>query len=299
MRISTFLYLSKTYINGLNLGMEFPVVNVHDLKVFVTVYETSSAEEAGAVIGQTEDPFVGADFDPQIAAENGYSIEMTEEGDYKITQGAAGILEAVLNLVKIFFFNLLVSFLIIQFFYYPKSRRMDYYFTFMMFSSAMCLLLFLMNNLSLEIGFTLGLFAIFGMIRYRTETVPVREMTYLFIIIAVSVINGIGADVPFLELVAANVLIILLIWLLESRGVFVRRTSVKLIIYDRVDLILPERRDELVEDLRKRTGLDIRDIEIGQVDFLKDTAWIKVTYELPAGQVNTIDKLTRTKDFNA
>ena len=261
--------------------------------------EASSAEEAGAVIGQTEDPFVGADFDPQMAAENGYSIEMTEEGDYKITQGAAGILEAVLNLVKIFFFNLLVSFLIIQFFYYPKSRRMDYYFTFMMFSSAMCLLLFLMNNLSLEIGFTLGLFAIFGMIRYRTETVPVREMTYLFIIIAVSVINGIGADVPFLELVAANVLIILLIWLLESRGVFVRRTSVKLIIYDRVDLILPERRDELVEDLRKRTGLDIRDIEIGQVDFLKDTAWIKVTYELPAGQVNTIDKLTRTKDFNA
>ena len=261
--------------------------------------EASSAEEAGAVIGQTEDPFVGADFDPQIAAENGYSIEMTEEGDYKITQGAAGILEAVQNRVKIFFFNLLVSFLIIQFFYYPKSRRMDYYFTFMMFSSAMCLLLFLMNNLSLEIGFTLGLFAIFGMIRYRTETVPVREMTYLFIIIAVSVINGIGADVPFLELVAANVLIILLIWLLESRGVFVRRTSVKLIIYDRVDLILPERRDELVEDLRKRTGLDIRDIEIGQVDFLKDTAWIKVTYELPAGQVNTIDKLTRTKDFNA
>ena len=261
--------------------------------------EASSAEEAGAVIGQTEDPFVGADFDPQIAAENGYSIEMTEEGDYRITQGAAGILEAVLNLVKIFFFNLLVSFLIIQFFYYPKSRRMDYYFTFMMFSSAMCLLLLLMNNLSLEIGFTLGLFAIFGMIRYRTETVPVREMTYLFIIIAVSVINGIGADVPFLELVAANVLIILLIWLLESRGVFVRRTSVKLIIYDRVDLILPERRDELVEDLRKRTGLDIRDIEIGQVDFLKDTAWIKVTYELPAGQVNTIDKLTRTKDFNA
>ena len=68
---------------------------------------------------------------------------------------------------------------------------------------------------------------------------------------------------------------------------------------DGVDLILPERRDELVEDLRKRTGLDIRDIEIGQADFLKDTAWIKVTYELPAGQVNTIDKLTRTKDFNA
>ncbi|MGN0202641.1 MAG: DUF4956 domain-containing protein [Candidatus Cryptobacteroides sp.] len=261
--------------------------------------EAAPEEPEQSILSESDDQFVGADFDPEIAAENGYSIEMTEEGDYRITQGAAGIFEAVLELLKIFFFNLLVSFVIIQFFYYPKSRRMDYYFTFLMFSSAMCLLLFLMNNLSLEIGFTIGLFAIFGMIRYRTETVPVREMTYLFIIIAVSVINGIGADVPFLELVAANLLIILLIWILEAKGIFGGRTSVKLVIYDKIDLILPEKRAELIEDLRNRTGLDIKDIEIGQIDFLKDTAWIKVTYLLPAGQTNSIDKLRRTKDFNA
>lgn len=285
----------KRIINVLTAVLMMLVLPV---SAFAQDGDTSANQEQSSLI-QSGEEFVGADFDPEIAAENGYSIEMTEEGDYKVTQGAAGILEAVLGLLKIFFFNLLVSFVIIQFFYYPKSRRMDYYFTFMMFSSAMCLLLFLMNNLSLEIGFTIGLFAIFGMIRYRTETVPVREMTYLFIIIAVSVINGIGADVPFLELVAANVLIILLIWILEAKGIFSGRTSVKLIVYDKIDLIVPEKRDELLEDLRKRTGLDIKDIEIGQIDFLKDTAWIKVTYELPAGKTNTIDKLRKTRDFNA
>ena len=261
--------------------------------------QTDSTQVQETEAMQEEDPYAGAEFDPTIAAENGYEVEVTDEGTYKVTQGAAGVIEAILGLLKLFLFNLAVSFIIVQFFYYPKSRRMDYYFTFMMFSSAMCLLLFLMNNLSLEIGFTIGLFAIFGMIRYRTETVPVREMTYLFIIIAISVINGIGADVPFLELIAANVLIILLIWILESKGIIGRRTSTKLVIYDKIDLILPERREELIADLEKRTGLKIKGIEIGQVDFLKDTAWIKVTYELSDGEQNSIDKLRKAKDFVA
>ena len=256
------------------------------------------AEDAAeATVLDEADPYAGADFDPTIAQENGYSIEYTEEGQYKVTQGTAGVVEGILNLLKLFLFNLAVSFVIVQFFYYPKSRRADYYFTFMMFSSAMFLLLFLMNNLSLEIGFTIGLFAIFGMIRYRTETVPVREMTYLFIIIGVSVINGIGADVPFLELVAANLLLIILIWVLEAKGILGRRTSTKLVIYDKIDLIVPEKRDELIEDLQKRTGLAIKNMEIGQIDFLKDTAWIKVTYYLPDGESNSIDGLRKTKDF--
>ena len=154
-----------------------------------------------------------------------------------------------------------------------------------------------MNNLCLEIGFTIGLFAIFGMIRYRTETVPVREMTYLFIIIAISIINGIGADVPFVLLATANVLIILLIWVLESKGILRQRTSTKLVIYDRIELIVPERRKELLEDLQKRTGMKIRSLEIGQVDFLKDSAWIKVNYILEDGESNTIDNLRKTNDF--
>lgn len=259
--------------------------------------DSTTAEQTAVAASEPEDEFLGAEFDPSIAAENGYDVVQDKNGGYKIKQGNAAIVDSVLGLLKLFLFNLLVSFIIVQFFYFPKSRRMDYYFTFLMFSSAMFLLLFLMNNLSLEIGFTIGLFAIFGMIRYRTETVPVREMTYLFIIIAISVINGIGADVPFAELVAANVVLILLIWILEARGIFSQRTSTKLVIYDKIDMIVPEKRDELIEDLKKRTGLDIKEIEIGQVDFLKDSAWIKVTYKLENGTKNTIDNLRRTKDF--
>ena len=255
------------------------------------------AQGASAPGEEVDDSYLGADFDPNIAAENGYDVEKDDAGNYKVVSGASAALESVLGLLKLFFLNLLVSFIIVHFLYYPKSRRMDYYFTFLMFSSAMCLLLFVMNNLSLEIGFTIGLFAIFGMIRYRTETVPVREMTYLFIIIAISIINGIGADVPFVLLATANVLIILLIWVLESKGILRQRTSTKLVIYDRIELIVPERRKELLEDLQKRTGMKIRSLEIGQVDFLKDSAWIKVNYILEDGEGNTIDNLRKTNDF--
>ena len=255
------------------------------------------AQVDSAPVEEVDDSYLGADFDPTIAAENGYDVEKDDAGNYKVVSGASAALESVLGLLKLFFLNLLVSFIIVHFLYYPKSRRMDYYFTFLMFSSAMCLLLFVMNNLSLEIGFTIGLFAIFGMIRYRTETVPVREMTYLFIIIAISIINGIGADVPFVLLATANVLIILLIWVLESKGILRQRTSTKLVIYDRIELIVPDRRKELLEDLQKRTGMKIRSLEIGQVDFLKDSAWIKVNYILEDGEGNTIDNLRKTNDF--
>ena len=255
------------------------------------------AQVDSAPVEEVDDSYRGADFDHTIAAENGYDVEKDDAGNYKVVSGASAALESVLGLLKLFFLNLLVSFIIVHFLYYPKSRRMDYYFTFLMFSSAMCLLLFVMNNLSLEIGFTIGLFAIFGMIRYRTETVPVREMTYLFIIIAISIINGIGADVPFVLLATANVLIILLIWVLESKGILRQRTSTKLVIYDRIELIVPERRKELLEDLQKRTGMKIRSLEIGQVDFLKDSAWIKVNYILEDGEGNTIDNLRKTNDF--
>lgn len=259
---------------------------------------TAASAQTDSTVAQTqEDTFTGADFDPSIATENGYDVTKDAEGNYKVKSSSSAIVDSVLGLLKMFLFNLLVSFIIVQFFYFRKSKRMDYYFTFMIFSSAMFLLLFVMNNLSLQIGFTIGLFAIFGMIRYRTETVPVREMTYLFIIIAISVINGIGADVPFAELAAANVLIILLIWALEAKGVIGKRTSTKMVIYDKIELIVPERRTELIADLEKRTGMKITGVELGQIDFLKDSVWIKVTYELPGGEVNTIDSLRKTRDF--
>ena len=232
------------------------------------------------------------DFDPSIA----------EEFGYQVSQGASFLgvplmeTQSLLHLLMRFAFNLLVSWVVVHFFYYRKSHRRDYYFTFMLFSSAMFLLLFLMENVKLQIGFTLGLFAIFGMIRYRTETVPIREMTYLFVIIALSVINGIALNVSYAELVLANLLIIGLIWITE-RARFIGQTSTKLVLYDRIELIVPERRAELIADLEKRLGLKIDDVEIGHVDFLKDSAYIKVSYRLSEGESNTIDSLTKAKNY--
>ena len=237
------------------------------------------------------------EFDPEIAAENGYTVTQDESGDYHVKSSASFTMQAILDLFLHFMFNLLISWIIVWFFYYRRGGQQQYFFTFMIFSSAMFLLLFVMNNLSLQIGFTLGLFAIFGMIRYRTETVPVREMTYLFIIIAISIINGIGADVPFAEILMANTIMVLLIWILESAGIMGQRKSEKVILYDRIELITPDRRAELKEDLEKRLGLKIDGIEIGSVDFLKDSAYIKITHKLAKGESNTIDKAIKIKTY--
>jgi len=212
-----------------------------------------------------------------------------------------------------FFVNLIVCWILVQFFYYRKSRRRDYYFTFMVFSTAMLILLYIMGNVEVGVGLTLGLFAIFGVIRYRTETVPIREMTYLFVIIALAAVNGLA---PVYKLVGAtsahphyalsggtvgimvlsNALVIALVWLLES-GKMLRHTSAKLVLYDRIDLIVPERREELVADLEKRIGIPVSGVEVGHVDFLKDAAFIKVYYTLEKGNSGSIDSLTKAKDF--
>lgn len=197
-----------------------------------------------------------------------------------------------------FLFNLLVTWIIVYGIYYRYSRRRDYYVTFMLFSSAMFLLLWLMQILDIQTGFVLGLFAIFGMIRYRTETVPIREMNYLFIIIAVSIINSLSLKADGLAwylLVLANVLIICLAFgfeLWSNR----KRTSTKIILYEKIENIKPENRAALIADLEERTGLKVLDVEIGHIDFLRDVAYIKVTYPLEKGKiVNSIDQITKFK----
>ena len=212
-----------------------------------------------------------------------------------------------------FFLNLAVCWVIVGLFYYRKSRRRDYYFTFMVFSTAMLMLLYIMGNVEVGVGLTLGLFAIFGVIRYRTETVPIREMTYLFVIIAIAAMNGLAplyrvvgatSDSPHYALnwgatlvtVLSNLLVVALIWVLESDKLL-HHTSTKLVLYDRIDLIVPERRAELIADLEKRIGVKVDNLEVGHVDFLKDAAFIKVYYTLDKGQSGSIDQLTRAKDF--
>lgn len=200
--------------------------------------------------------------------------------------------EAFTQLILRFLFNFVVVGLIIHFFYYPKSRRRDYYFTFSLINVSVFFLIILMGSVKLKIGFALGIFAIFGIIRYRTESVPIREMTYLFIIIALSVINALSVQISYAELIATNCIFILVTWLLESER-WLKHISCKLILYDKIQLIVPEKREELMADLRSRTGLDIRKIEIGHIDFLRDAAFIKVYYESDVREINSVDTVTR------
>ncbi len=228
-------------------------------------------------------------YDPDIAQEFGEQIASYDFLGIPLFDGPN-----LWNLLLRFAFNLLVCWVITHCFYYRKSRRRDYYFTFLLFSTVIYLLLFSLQNLSIEIGFALGLFAIFGMIRYRTTTVPVREMTYLFVIIGVSIINGFSMASSYATLLAANLLVILVCWLLESIGL-TRREATKIILYEKIDLIHPDRREELLTDLRQRTGLDILGVQVGSIDFLKDTACLKVTYRPSDGLPNDIDMITKFK----
>lgn len=210
-------------------------------------------------------------------------FEMIED----VVQGG-GPLELVLR----FLFNILVVGLIIHKLYFPKSRRLDYYFTFMLISVSIFFLIYLLGSVKLKIGFALGLFAIFGIIRYRTESMPVREMTYLFVIIAVSVINALAGLDSYIELILANALFLLTIWICESNR-WLKHVSEKLIVYDRVDLILPSKREEMMADLKSRTGLDIKTFDVGAIDYLRDTAMVKIYYSMPNNEHNTIETLLK------
>ena len=191
-----------------------------------------------------------------------------------------------------FLLNTAVIALIVRGFYYPKSKRRDYFFTFILISISVFLLIFLMGGVKLKIGFALGLFAIFGIIRYRTESVPIREMTYLFLIIAVSSINGLATSISYLELLATNLLFILSIWVCESHR-WVKHVASKLVMYDNIALITPDKEPELIADLKKRTGLDVIRVEVGAIDFAKDTAIVKVYYEPLSNEINSVDHVGR------
>lgn len=177
-----------------------------------------------------------------------------------------------------FIINTFFIFILIHFFYYRKSRRLDYYFTFTLISISIFFLIYLLGSIKIKVGMALGLFAIFGIIRYRTETVPVREMTYLFVLISLSVINALALNLSYSELLLTNVIFVGSAWVLESfKGL--RHVSSKLILYDRVDNLQPEHRRELIEDLHKRTGLKIIRVDVGAINYLQDSVMIKIYYE--------------------
>ena len=186
--------------------------------------------------------------------------------------------EDFLKLITRFGFNLIVTLILVRVLYFKAARRKDYLFTYMMFSSVIFLLCFLLESVKLELGFALGLFAIFGIIRYRTTTIPIKEMTYLFIIIGVSVINALAnKKISYAELVFTNVAIVATVWGFE-RIWFLKHESSKLILYEKIELVKPENYQILLQDLNLRTGLEINRVEVGKINFMRDTAELKIYY---------------------
>lgn len=205
---------------------------------------------------------------------------------------------SVMQLGVQFLINILVCSAIVWLFYYPKSHRKDFSVTFMLFSSAVFMLLFFMKSVGIDVSIGLGLFMIFGIMRYRTEMVPIREMTYLFLSIAVAVINGINLMVSYAELAMANGLIIVILYVLEY-VVMRRQEASKLVCYERIELIRPERRQELISDLEQRLGHKVERVDVGNVDFLRDVAFLKVYYIAARGEQPMTDSTMKINEKNA
>tara|TARA_B100001964_G_scaffold180183_1_gene199011 strand:+ start:397 stop:1038 length:642 start_codon:yes stop_codon:yes gene_type:complete len=175
-------------------------------------------------------------------------------------------------------FNLAVVLLIVRYIYYPITKNKDYLFTYLLISLTVFLLCFLLDNVKLQLGFALGLFAIFGIIRYRTDPIPIKEMTYLFLVIGISVVNALAnKKISYAELVFANLLIVFVTFGMERLWLLKHETR-KNIIYEKIELIKPENETELLADLKERTGIDIIRYEIRRIDFLRDIANIRIFY---------------------
>ena len=206
-----------------------------------------------------------------------------------------------------FFICMLVNWGIVHFLYFKKSKRRDFYFTFVIISLAIFFLVYLMMGMDrgkATMGVGLGLFGIFSIMRYRTDSMPVREMTYLFVVICLSVIHAmadsIGADAtgqttgtPLAELIVIDFFVTAAIITFEGT---LKVDASKLIQYDRIELIKPERRQELVADLRERTGLDVLNVEIGAIDFLRDMAMLRVYYKSRSSKDKELDNMIKIKN---
>lgn len=195
-----------------------------------------------------------------------------------------------LELILRFALNLLVIMILVRALYYPIAKRKDYLFTYIMVGTAVFLLCFLLENVKLQLGLALGLFAIFGIIRYRTNAIPIKEMTYLFIVIGISVINALAnKKVSYTELIFTNLAILIVTFSLEKLWLL-KHESRKTIIYEKIDLIKPENYQKLHADLEKRTGLKINRIEVGRINFMRDAARLIIYYFEPSNRVNVSDE---------
>ena len=230
----------------------------------------------------------------------------------------------LLNLLVSTALNTFFVWVIVHYFYYPKGRRRDYYFSFILMSISVFALIYLLlgSDKSVGTGVALGLFAIFSIVRYRTESVPIREMTYLFLLVALSVMSGeIGSSLYFLEhsplpkdpermvevplnpldgllvtmvyIIGLSLLFIFVIWVAEKLLQRSYTEGCKYVRYDNIELIRPDRYDELVADLSERLGVEIDRVEVGAVDFLKDMTMLRVFYRDSDARIKPVDRMFR------
>jgi len=180
-----------------------------------------------------------------------------------------------------FVLDVIFAFITLRFIFYPIYKERDYLFTSFMINIAVFLVCFLMASVKLKIGFAFGLFAVFSILRYRTETIPIRQMTYMFTAIIIAVLNALADDrTSHLELILANLIIVGTIFILE-KDILHNRDFVHEIKYEKIDLIRHENYDLLIKDLKKRTGFNIKKAEIQSINFMNDTARLKVFYQYP------------------
>lgn len=206
----------------------------------------------------------------------------------------------ILDLILRLIINTVFTMTIARCFYFPKARRKDFFFTYVLVGFCIFMLIHLMGDAKIKTGIAMGLFAIFCIMRYRTESVPIREMTYLFLIISLAAINGLAweADIspkhpefagPLMtsmgELILTDAIFVFGVWMAEA-NMLIKSLSSKYVKYDKIDLIKPSKREELIADLKERTGLDITNVAVGSIDFLKDMALLKIYYNTDSEDEN-------------
>jgi len=192
------------------------------------------------------------------------------------------------DLVKLFvrfLIDFAFTFVIVRVLYFAANRRKDYLFTFIVFNLLTFFICFLLRKVPMELGFALGLFAVFGILRYRTEPIPIKEMTYLFIVIGLAMINALAnKKISWAELVFVNTTILLVTLSFEKLW-FNNEIQSKNVVYERIDLIKIEHRLEMIKDLKERTGLDIVRVQIGKIDLLRDVAIVTVFFRADVKEV--------------
>jgi hypothetical protein len=188
-----------------------------------------------------------------------------------------------------FALNALVIFLLVRIIYYPRHRNKDFLFSFFLFNIINFIICYLLSSATIKIGFAFGLFAIFSIIRYRSVSVPIREMAYLLTSVTIGILNALSSlDTGLPELLISNGVLLLLTFVLDRKVTLPHENS-QMVIYEKIELIKPENRNQLIEDLKTRTGLPIHRIEIGRIDLMRDSAKIRIFYLSQESQSSSFD----------